>query len=384
MGKSSLQTTHICQFVPVSAPPLKAWTVHEKNSSPGSPLLSVESRIVLPPVEWARENDYEWCAYSFEFGRVGIYARSRLFKMNSNTLERDVIYDATLQRIPLSSRLGRYAEECCGTVWVVPAQPWRSSSSGYQSLSDSSCSNNVSLIYFSEHFVQQPSAYTEAAAISELASSAPSEPQVVFIGVVVVREPQYSIIWSRTHGFVVVSATCDLVLAAADWVKYYCIPFDTEVGVKYMALYCDKYEKTPLASEPHGKSIICHTIIHLPHGQKKVVDSTRNTNFVMDCDILGDVLVPDIALVNSCIKKGFLKAQVQISFDLNNDWPCRLFAVIANGSVKQIMPRRNLIHQHQRSNRMKPGVSIVALNRKQLLMSTAEKCLRFIEDQKRK
>ncbi|VDK38120.1 unnamed protein product [Gongylonema pulchrum] len=170
-----------------------------------------------------------------------------------------------------------------------------------------------------------------------------------------------------------------LVLAAADWVKYYCIPFDTEVGVKYMALYCDKYEKTPLASEPHGKSIICHTIIHLPHGQKKFADSTRNTSFVMACDILGDVLVPDIALVNSCIKKGFLKAQVQISFDLNNDWPCRLFAVIANGSVKQIDWEEINAKSKDATNEFNPPTSEINSHENRRLNRRAEQEAAFNE-----
>lgn len=61
--------------------------------------MSVETRIVFPPVEWAEENDYEWFAYSFEFGRVGNFAFNKLLKLNSYQVRRDVVYKAVLIRL---------------------------------------------------------------------------------------------------------------------------------------------------------------------------------------------------------------------------------------------------------------------------------------------
>lgn len=42
---------------------------------------------------------------------------------------------------------------------------------------------------------------------------------VVYLGVVILREPQYSIIWGKEHGFVAVCATADLVVR---FTFYYC------------------------------------------------------------------------------------------------------------------------------------------------------------------
>lgn len=61
--------------------------------------MSIETRIVFPPMEWAKKNDYEWFAYSFEFGRIGNFAFNKLLKLNNCQVRRDVMYKAVLIRL---------------------------------------------------------------------------------------------------------------------------------------------------------------------------------------------------------------------------------------------------------------------------------------------
>ncbi|KAL4003638.1 hypothetical protein ACH3XW_8440 [Acanthocheilonema viteae] len=361
LSKIDLETSQIGSVMLVDTPPVKAsiWTY----TSGIEKTVLVETRVVFSPIEWAKKNDYEWFAYSLEFGRVGNFAFNKLLKLNSFQVRRDVVYKAVLIRIP-SSKLGRYVIDTFGSLWSILPQvlvlcddrngfdkrPWSLPSSVYQSPVRSISSNNVDVFTSCDTLENNNPSNKSAERIFESLVSSndctseaedPSLNQdlcsqpVMYLGVVILREPQYSIIWSKMHGFVAVCATADLVLKPSNWVEYDCIKTDTELDVSYLAIYCVLSKQKPLVVETYEKSIICHTVIRVPNERKTQTD-VGGTYFTMVCDILGDVLVPDIPVVHRCIRKNELKAKVLVKYDVNEKWPCTLFAAYENDVLKII------------------------------------------------
>ncbi|CAG9539359.1 unnamed protein product [Cercopithifilaria johnstoni] len=360
LSKTDLETSQIGCVMLVATPPVKA-SICSYTSGIEKAVL-VETRIVFSPVEWAKKNDYEWFAYSFEFGRVGNFAFNKLLKLNSYQVRRDVVYKAVMIRIP-SSELGQCVIDTFGSLWSILPQvlvlcddqngfdkrPW-SLSSGYQPPIRSVSSKNVDELTSWDVWNNPSNEFAEGIFESLVSSNDCTSATVdsnlgrdhyeacsqqVYLGVVILREPQYSIIWGKVHGFVAVCATADLVLEPSNWVEYDCIETDTELGVSYLAIYCVLSKQKPLVVEAREKSIICHTVIHVPNERKAQAD-VGGTYFTMVCDILGNILVPDIPVVHRCIRKNKLKAKVLVKYDVNEKWPCTLFAVYENDMLKMI------------------------------------------------
>ncbi|VDK87201.1 unnamed protein product [Litomosoides sigmodontis] len=372
LSKTDLETSQIGCVMLVATPPMKVsiWT----DTRGIEKTVLVETRVVFSPVEWAKKNDYSWFAYSFEFGRVGNFSFNKLLKLNGGEVKRDVVYKAIVVRMP-PSKLGRCIVDIFGLLWSIIPQvlvlcgdqsgfderPWSAPSSGYQSSVQSIFNNDVSIppkfivvdeltSYYtlknnnpSNEFADEILESLNSSGNCASSASGPNLDQdhcglsqpVVYLGVVILREPQYSIIWSKMHGFVAVCATADLVLEPSDWVEYDCIETDTELDVSHLAIYCVLSKRKPLVVEIHEKSIICHTVIHVSNGRKVQTD-IGGTCFTMACDILGDVLVPDIPVVHRCIRNNELKAKVLIKYDTSEKWPCTLFAVYENDILKII------------------------------------------------
>uniref|UniRef100_A0A915PFI6 DUF1618 domain-containing protein n=1 Tax=Setaria digitata TaxID=48799 RepID=A0A915PFI6_9BILA len=293
ISKRDLEMSQISCVSFIPKPPVK--TLIWGYSADMQKTVLVKARIVLPPLEWARKNGYDWFAYSFEFGRVGNFAYNKLLKLNNYKVRRDIVYEAILLRIP-PNKFGRYVMNIFGSVWTILPRilPWRPSSFGCQLAIPPIHAYNANELFTCDSLENKsqnkPSNGFDEEIFDPLPSSKDCTPvavddAIMYVGVVILREPQYSIIWGKLHGFVAVSAATDLMLQPSNWVEYDCIEIDTEIGVPYLAITCVLSQKKPLVVEPHGNSIV---------------------------------------------------AKVLIQYDVTKKWPCKLFAIYDNGTLKII------------------------------------------------